>query len=98
MLLRQPKQPPPALISKDLKKKEKKENVFFLVFFDIFMYRLRYEDDVCRDLRCQHSHDVDVGGGSKSKIKNVLKKRRRRMYHHHELDNVQTRASFGRVK
>ena len=57
------------------------------------MYRLRYEDDVCRDLRCQHSHDVDVGGGSKSKIKNVLKKRR-----DHELDNVQTRASFGRVK
>ena len=78
------------------KKKEKKENVS--CFFDVFMYRLRYEDDVCRDLRCQHSHDVDVGGGSKSKIKNVLKKRRRRMYHHHELDNVQTRASFGRVK
>ena len=84
------------------KKKKKRKKMFFLffflVFFDVFMYRLRYEDDVCRDLRCQHSHDVDVGGGSKSKIKNVLKKRRRRMYHHHELDNVQTRASFGRVK
>lgn len=68
VLLRQPKQPPPALISKDLKK-EKKENVFFsFLSFDVFMYRLRYEDDVCRDLRCQHSHRWRWWGVKKSKI------------------------------
>jgi|688.fasta_scaffold1759507_1 hypothetical protein len=64
VLLRQPKQPPPALISKDLKK-EKKENVFSCL--------LTYLCIDC-DMKTMFAgtsganiHIVDVGGGSKNR-------------------------------